>query len=829
MKDRVQQRAMMKSHLLVLLSVTCLIAAATVQAQDDPAPTERGKRNQAPAAGSAEGSAAESGAEPDAEEAEDRVTFSFTLSGEQGGAQATGSAGDFQYQEGQYLIATGGVDFKYQGLRLQAERARIDIPTNLLTAEGDVILDEGPQRLAGQTLEYDLDTRTGKITEATAYAEGDYYFTGSEIAKTGDITYTVENGMFTSCEQDVPSWSLHMSEGRVTLEEYVRVKNARLKFKKLPVLYAPFLVWPANTERSSGLLVPKPGYSSRRGTELSMAYFKTLGRSADTTFLLDLSADEYFGFGNETRYRPSENTTGYFRAYVLSEPNVFNPEFANNFAEDHVPGETRWKAELLHETRDLWGGFRGVVSLREYSDLDYLQDYERNVNRQRQPYVYSNAFLSRNIGPHSLNILVDQRERILSKGNKDLRRQLPEVEYKLRKLRLGNSWAYLDLQSSLNYFSLELEGPFTSTDPETGLLTTETVRLSEQYGRLDVSPTLTVSLSSLNWLSADVELGGRATYYTDSLTPAAEVPVGEPQGFSGDDLSRAFPRAGMEVVGPSFLRIFDKKIGRFAKFKHIVEPRVDYAFVGDFDEQSEIFRFDEIDNLRPLNGFLFSLVNRLVAKPADEEQGGAIEIASLTFSQGLSNDRDQPGQVSTRDPTLKTSEGPFGVALRINPSRATSFRAEAGFNTLFDQFDLETFRLSGSTKVGRHQFGLSWFSGWRIDLAQTPTDEIPAESIPVLSTKTSDQAQFSTRLELLPERLSLEAQLSFDILGPLVDGVRRSWDLQQQRYFLNWKSQCYSWQLEYRESNYREIEDRDVRFSLTLKNVGTFLDLNDSF
>ncbi len=825
---------MMKSHLLyLLLSVSCLIAVATVRAQDNPVPTEGGKRNDAPPASGAEGTAAEDGAEPDAEEDEDRVTFSFTLSGEQGGGQATGSAGDFEYQEGQYLIATGGVDFKYQGLRLQAERARIDIPTNLLTAEGDVILDEGPQRLAGQTLEYDLDTRTGRVTEATAYAEGDYYFTGSEIAKTGDITYTVENGMFTACEQDVPSWSLHMSEGRVTLEEYVRLKNARLKFKKLPVLYAPYLVWPANTERSSGLLVPKPGFSSRRGAELSMAYFKTLGRSADTTFLLDLSSDEYFGFGNETRYRPSERTTGYFRAYVLSEPNVIDPEFFDNFTEDLAAGETRWKAELLHETRDIWGGFRGVVSLREYSDLDYLQDYERNTNRQRQPYVYSNAFLSRNFGPHSLNIMVDQRERILAQGNRDLRRQLPEVEYKLRKLRLGNSWAYLDLQSSLNYFSLELEGPFTSIDPETDLPVTETVRLSEQYGRVDVSPTLTVSLSSLNWLSADVELGGRATFYTDSLTPTDEVPDGEPRGFSGEDLSRAFPRAAFEIVGPSFLRIFDKKIGRFAKFKHIVEPRVDYAFVGDFDEQSEIFRFDEIDNLRPLNGFLFSLVNRLVAKPADEDQGGAIEIASLTFSQGLSNDRDQPGQVSRFDSEarpIRTSEGPFGVALRINPSRATSFTVEAGFNTLFDQFDIETFRLSGSTKIGRHHFGVSWFSGWRIELAESPTDILPVESIPVLSTKTSDQAQFSTRLELLPDRLSLEAQLSFDILGPTNDdGGRDAWDLQTQRYFLNWKAQCYSWQLEYRESNYRTIEDRDVRFSLTLKNVGTFLDLNDSF
>ncbi len=798
----------MKSQLLYpLLPVLCLLVAVPAQAQDALNPdTEE-------TAAEAEESAA-----PEATQDEDRVTFSFNLGGEQGGGQATGSAGDFEYQEGQYLIATGGVDFKYQDLRLQAERARVDIPTNLLTAEGNVILDEGPQRLTGQTIEYDLDTRTGKVTEATAYVEGDYYFTGSELVKTGDVTYTVDDGMFTSCEQDVPSWSLRMSEARITLEEYVRIKNARLKFKKLPVLYSPYLVWPANTERSSGFLVPKPGASSRRGTELSMAYFKTLGRSADTTFLLDLSTGEYFGFGNETRYRPSERTEGYFRAYVLSEPELSETsEFFNEFSEDRDPGAERWKIELQHETRDLWGGFRGVVSYQQYSDLDYLQDFERDANRQRRSFVYSNAFLSKNFGPHSLNILLDQRQRVRAQGSKDRRYQLPEIEYRLRKLQLGKAPIYLDLQSSVNYFSLELASTIDDV----------VVPFTEQYGRLDLSPTLSLPLSTLTWLSAEVELGGRATYYSDSLTPTGELDPGEARWFSGDDLNRVFPRAGLEVVGPSFLRIFDKKIGHFAKFKHVIEPRIEYVFVGNFEEQSDIFRFDEIDNLRPANGWLLSLTNRIVAKPADEEAGGAIEIASLTFSQGLSNDlEDQPGQVSRVDSTIRSKEGPFGVALRVNPSRETSFKIDAGFNTLFDRYRLQTFRLSGSTKLGRHLFGLSWFTNWRIDLDST---QLMSEPIPVVSGKTSDQAQFSTKLELWPERLSLEAQLSFDVLGPLEDGVRRSWDLQQQRYFLSWKSQCYSWQLEYRESNYRNIEDRDVRFSMTLKNVGTFLDLNDSF
>ncbi len=84
-------------------------------------------------------------------------------------------------------------------------------------------------------------------------------------------------------------------------------------------------------------------------------------------------------------------------------------------------------------------------------------------------------------------------------------------------------------------------------------------------------------------------------------------------------------------------------------------------------------------------------------------------------------------------------------------------------------------------------------------------------------------------LALLPNKLTLEAQLSFDILGPVVDNERKSWDLQRQRYVLDWKSQCYNWQLQYRESNYRDTEEREYRFVLALRNIGTFLDLHDRF
>lgn len=718
----------------------------------------------------------------------DRVTFDIAMSASQGGGRATGSAGSFEYEEGRFLVASGGVELKYRDLKLNAERIRVDIPANKLLAEGKVILDEGPRRLSGSTLDYDLTTRTGKVTDAIASIDPDYYFNGSEIAKVGPNTYTISNGVFTSCNQEVPSWSIALSKASVTLEEYARIHNARLRFKKLPVLYFPYLIWPATTERTSGFLIPKPGYSDRRGVNLSLAYYKTLGRSADATFYADLSQEAYNGFGTEFRWRPGEKSQGGLEAYFLSEPSDANyGDDENNFIfdPDRQPGDDRWKFLLAHEASDLWNDFRGVVSIQKYSDFDYLKDVERSVDRQTQSFIYSNAFLTRNVGQSSFNIMIDERERILGNRGRDVRRQLPEIEYALRPIRLGQTPIYFSLASSAHYFSVELSDP---PRPDGERTTT-----SFRYGRAHLNPALTIPLSTLPWLSVKVDLEGRATYWTDSVDETG-------QAFSGDSLTRVLPLASAEVVGPSFSRIFESPGGKYSRFKHVIEPRIDYGYVGTYDDQNRVSIFDEIDVFSTGHFWAAGVYNRLLAKPSDETEGGAFTIASLLIAQAFNLD-DQPGQ-SSRDGLLTSSEGPVFAELQINPSRTTSIKADLQYNTLFSE--LQNFNFTGSTKLGEHTIGATWYKVWN---AENGEDQ-------------SDQMRAFLDFAILPGRFNVGAELSYDA---------RLAELLSQRYVLSWSSQCYGWNVELRESNYREITERDYRFSFTLKNVGTFLDLNDSF
>ena len=172
------------------------------------------------------------------------------------------------------------------------------------------------------------------------------------------------------------------------------------------------------------------------------------------------------------------------------------------------------------------------------------------------------------------------------------------------------------------------------------------------------------------------------THYTNSLDPESG------RFFEQDEaLTRTFGTAGAEIVGPSFSRIFEKKKpGRFSKLKHIVEPRFVYGYADDFEDEDapieeEAPLFDELDSRRLRNETTVSLINRILAKPSDEEEGGAFEIASFEIQQAFSHDGGRFLQrgVDLEGMTQRRREGPLRAILRFNPSPTTSFKAEGAY------------------------------------------------------------------------------------------------------------------------------------------------------
>ena len=697
----------------------------------------------------------------------DRIDFDLKFSTDKGGGSTSGSAETLEYQREDYAVLTGEVRLRYQDIEISADTAEIDLTSKKVLALGNVVLDQGPRRLSGKSLEFDLTTKTGTMAEAQAQVTPDYYFSGARISKIGDVTYRVEDGVFTSCSQKVPDWSFKVHRATIEIEGYARVQSATMRAKKLPVFYTPYLLWPVKRERSSGFLVPNLGYSERRGSLIGLAYFLELGRSYDTTFHVDPYSKGFLGLGNEFRYRPSEWTRGDFQGYAVRDPDALPDE-----------NEWRWKINWNHEMNKLPGGLRAVVSYQDFSDFNFFRDFERDFDRNSLRFQDSRAFVAGNWGPQALNILLNDRQTFVGGGQFVSQRKLPEIEYSLRSTRLGKLPLYLQAQNSVSYLDLERPGSY-----------------SGKYGRVDLFPQLTLPVRAFPWLSLSATIGERLTWYGDSIDPLT-------QRFTGESEQRDLPSASALIVGPSFSKIFNAKLGKLTKFKHIIEPRITYTYFGEYDNTAVIPLFDEVDSSFSQNVGRVALINRVLGKSdnPNDKDGSAREIFYMEIAQAFSLDDKQPLQISPTNPlNVRSTDGPIEALIRLNPTKGLNAKIDLSYNTLFNQLESRSFT-GGVDWKGNNSVDLTWFTRYFAESGET----------------LGDQIRLTTGLNLIPRRLRMEAQVAYDL-----DRA----DLQQQRYAFDYTSQCWGMRLEVRDYSVGDLTNRDYRLSISLKNVGTFLDL----
>jgi lipopolysaccharide assembly outer membrane protein LptD (OstA) len=258
-------------------------------------------------------------------------------------------------------------------------------------------------------------------------------------------------------------------------------------------------------------------------------------------------------------------------------------------------------------------------------------------------------------------------------------------------------------------------------------------------------------------------------------------------------LRRIFPTGSVEVVGPSFSRLFGG-IGAFSRLKHVVEPRLKYEFVGDFDAQDRVIRFDRVDDFQPVHLVSYGLVNRVLAKPKDG--GAAFEVLSFELSQAVSLDPERPLERSTSGQATSRKSAIFGT-LRFQPNRALSLQSQIQYSTFFK--GLESTSLLANWDFGALDLNLSWST--RYD--------------PERGSKPSDQLRLGFGVEVLRNRLTVGGLVSYDLLAQAV---------QQQRLTVAYRSSCWNVVLEFREQVTSLYRSRDLRFGLVLQNVGSLID-----
>lgn len=556
---------------------------------------------------------------------------------------------DKQSKTGDLFIYDGYVNATLGDVRLQADHVTFNNVTGDIVAEGNVIFDQGAdQRVTARRAEINSFTRKGVFWETTGFTNrtqtGEYiFFTATRVEKTGPLTYELYNAEVTACEDVIPKWKFQARRAELKLGDRITMHNSVFRVKSLPAFVLPFAWIPATrSERKSGFLLPTTGTSNQKGRTLKLAYYQTLGDSADITFRNDIYTQRGLGFGAEFRAQTDEKSFLRMGIYAVKD-RLFGP-----------PGESQGGTAFIAEGQQYFPhGWVAVGNVSLVTNLAFRQIFSDDISQVVNPRRESTFYANNNTRSFSFNFLASNETTTLFRPSRDPAstpdvgssfdvhiRQAPEIDMTVYPRRLlGNLPIYFSFDTSLGALKRE-----ETVDSSTVLVTPAAVQ------RFDFQPKITVPLATFAGIAITPSLSLRETFYTSSIDPA--VPAFDPDSFATSaadprldptnplfnpniklfdsaafdpiipqDISRHYAELAVEVRPPALEKTYMNDDGT-ARFKHLIEPAVTYRLIkGIGEEFNKIILFDERDAVANTNEFEYSVVNRFYTNRSTSDIG----------------------------------------------------------------------------------------------------------------------------------------------------------------------------------------------------------------
>ena len=163
--------------------------------------------------------------------------------------------------------------------------------------------------------------------------------TADTLRRRDDAVIVISDGSYTTCEPGQNTWSLHGKDIELDRETgWGEAKHVTLRVKDVPVFYTPYMYFPIDDRRQTGLLVPSFSYSSDNGTEIETPYYINIAPNYDATLYPRYLSERGLQMEGDFRYLHDDNE-GTLTAAFLNDSDY---------------GENRWLYGW--QQRCLWHG-----------------------------------------------------------------------------------------------------------------------------------------------------------------------------------------------------------------------------------------------------------------------------------------------------------------------------------------------------------------------------------------------------------------------------------------------------------------------------------------
>ena len=561
------------------------------------------------------------------------------------------------------FVVKGDAVMTQGGSVLKADEIDIMRRERQATAIGNVHLIDPEVEMWATKATINITNETMVLYNSKVLAKQDiYHLEGQEIIKQEGPNYVVKKGFFTTCgcEKGTPSWSINADQMTVNMGHTGHATNGTFNVAGYPVIPFPYLVFPADTDRHSGLLSGREGESGLRGFQWLQPYYLAINKSSDATVALDIETSQRVGGLGEYRLVNGKDDYlwvdgAFYNESLRSDQNRINDTVDYQIADPHIPLD---RYGIIGMTREhLTPDLMAYADTASVSDSLYL--------REMDVWTLSRGFQSNNWSSMrdaaSDFGLLDEFENayvnVKGSWNQDL---IQPQQFALQRLPDATVTGRQELFNNLMYADYDAEAVnFYRYEGIDGL-------------RLDANPRVTLPWRWGDYVQGYGQIGSQAAFYDTNGHDIHIIPVGttpkselvKPQNntcadgggqeliwnncavlspfSSAGDTARIVPyaKAGISTILDRVYNVDGKTV---EALKNTIQPFASYYYVPNI-YQGNMPLFDSFDRLNSRSLFTYGFTTKLFAKTRDlppEET-----TTDATPNEGLSDADSATGPLS---------------------------------------------------------------------------------------------------------------------------------------------------------------------------------------
>ncbi|MDQ3206241.1 MAG: LPS assembly protein LptD [Pseudomonadota bacterium] len=254
----------------------------------------------------------------------------------------------YNEQTGRYS-AEGSVRYRDSGMRIVAQRASGNQTQDQHTIED---------------LRYQLIDRRGSGGAERIELSGSQ---GSLIGST-----------YSTCAPSERGWQLRAERIDIDTDEGMGVaRNATLRIGKVPILYVPWLMFPIDDRRRTGLLYPSISLSGRNGFDWKQPIYLNLAPNYDATLVPRIMSERGVQLGGEFRWLYPGGKGQFSGDFMPNDQLPQNEPQRYVDDPDNLPDDRgQFRFNAIHDLSSKWFA---RADLGWVSDTHYLEDFSNSL------------------------------------------------------------------------------------------------------------------------------------------------------------------------------------------------------------------------------------------------------------------------------------------------------------------------------------------------------------------------------------------------------------------------------------------------------------------